>query len=284
MSRILITGATGTVGSDLIKIFARENLSVCAAMTKPEKSADFFPNNVESRRLDFRDVSTFGAALAGISKVFLMLPPGLSDLANTIFPFISACRIGRVEQIVLLSILGAENAGYLPHRKIEKEILRQQIAYTFLRPSYFNQNFLTAHLDEIRRDREIFIPAGNGKTSFIDTRDIAETAFKTLFDDSHLNRAYELTGAEALSFDEAAAIFTEVLGETVRYTNPSLLYFVWRNWEKRKNLTFALVMAAIYTSTRFGRAAAVTEDLPRLLDRPPISFKSFVRDYAAVWK
>lgn len=284
MSEILITGATGNVGGDLVKVFARENRAAVAAVTNSAKVLEKLPPNIEARELDFKNIKTFGGALRGIRKVFLMLPPGLGDLQNTIFPFIAACRISRVEQIVLLSIQGAENAAYLPHRKIEKEILRNQIPYTFLRPSYFNQNFLTTHRDEVKLNGEIFIPAGSGKTSFVDTRDVAEIAFLAFQSEKHLNQAYELTGSEALTYFDAAQIFTEVLGKTVRYANPSLAQFVYQSWQKRKNLTFVLVMAGIYTSARLGRAAGITDELPQILGRPQIIFRKFVEDYADVWK
>jgi uncharacterized protein YbjT (DUF2867 family) len=267
MSEILITGATAV-----------------AAVTTPDEARKKLPANIEVREFDFKNIKTYGEALRGISKVFLMLPPGLGDLQNTIFPFIAACRIKRVEQIVLLSLQGAENAAYLPHRQIEKEIERNYIPYTFLRPSYFNQNFLTTHRDEVKNENRIFIPAGTGKTSFVDTRDIAEVAYLAFNSDAHLNQAYELTGREALSYYDVAQIFTEVLGKLVRYTNPSLPEFVWESWQQQKNLTFVMVMAGIYTSAKLGRAANVTGDLAKLLGREPVSFRRFVQDYADVWK
>lgn len=212
-----------------------------------------------------------------------MLPPGLGDLKNTIFPFVAACRISRVEQIVLLSVQGAENAAYLPHRQIEREILRQKVPYTFLRPGYFNQNFLTAHREEVKRESRIFIPAGRGKTAFVDTRDVAEVAFKSFFDESHLNKSYELTGSEALDYYAVAEIFSQVLAGKIRYENPSLLAFVWEKLCGGNNLGQTIVMAGIYTSARFGRAAHLTGDLRNILQRPPISFRQFVEDYKSVW-
>ena len=283
MRAVLITGATGNVGGELIKIFERERLQVLAAVSNLEKAPRKMPANVEMRRMDFKDIETYGHALRSVHKVFLMLPPGLGDLNHTIFPFISACRSSHVEQIVLLSLQGADKAEYLPHRKIEREILRQGVPYTFLRPSYFNQNFLTTHRDEVKRESRIFIPAGAGKTAFVDTRDVAEVAFKALINDSHLGKAYELTGNERLNYFEVAEIFSKVLGRRISYVKPSLPSFVLDNWRRDSNLRRTIVMAAIYTAARFGRAAHLTTDLQNLLQRPPISFRQFVEDYKNIW-
>ena len=283
MNGVLITGATGNVGGDLVKIFRRERLQVLAAVANPEKARQKLPANVELRHFDFKDDETYSPALRGVRKVFLMLPPGLGDLNCTVFPFISACRTSSIEQIVLLSLQGAEKAEYLPHRKIEREILRQGVPYTFLRPSYFNQNFSTTHRDEVKRESRIFIPAGAGKTAFVDTRDIAEVAFKSILNGSHLGKAYELTGSEVLDYSEVAEIFSEVLGREIRYVNPSLPFFVLKNWQVGNNLRRTIVMAAIYTAARLGRAAHLTSDLQSLLQRPPISFRQYVEDYKTIW-
>lgn len=283
MNEILITGATGNVGGEIVKVFARENRLVVATVSDLAKTRGRFPESIELRELDFKKAETFQTALRNIRQVFLMLPPGLGSVRQTIFPFIKSCQNARVEQIVLLSVQGAERAAILPHRKVEREILRLQIPHTFLRPSYFNQNFLVTHRDEIKFRNEIFVPAGRGRTSFVDVRDVAEVAFKAFFDSHYLNKEYELTGTEALNYYEIADIFSGVLGKQVKYTNPSLIRFIWRGWRERRNLPFVLIMAMLYTSARFGRAAHLTNDLEVLLARLPISFEQFVADYAETW-
>ena len=283
MGKILITGATGNVGRELVKICARENIETIAAVTDLAKSAGRFPANIEPREFDFTRPETYAGAMRGVSKVFLMRPPAISNVRRDIFPFLEYCRRARVEQIVFLSLLGAEKLSFTPHRKIELEILRLDVPYTFLRPSFFMQNLATTHLDEIKNESEIFVPAGKGKTSFVDVRDIAEAAFTSLSGAQHLNKSYELTGSEALSYFEVAEILSDVLKKPIAYRNPSLLSFIWRSWEKHKNLSFVMVMAIIYTTARFGQAGLITEGLPKLLNRKPISFRQFAEDYKDCW-
>jgi len=283
MGKILITGATGNVGGELVKICSRENVEAVAAVSDLAKSASQFPSGIEPRKFDFTRPETYASAMQGVSKVFLMRPPAISNVRRDIFPFLEYCRRERVEQIVFLSLLGAEKLSFTPHRKIELEILRLDVPYTFLRPSFFMQNLATTHRDEIKNESEIFVPAGKGKTSFVDVRDIAEAAFTSLSGAQHLNKSYELTGSEALSYFEVAEILSDVLKKPIAYRNPSLLSFIWRSWQKHKNLSFVLVMAIIYTTARFGQAGLITEGLPKLLNRKPISFRQFAEDYKDCW-
>ena len=283
MGKILITGATGNVGGEIVKICARENVEAAAAVSDLAKSAGRFASGIKPREFDFTRPETFAGAMRDVSKVFLLRPPAISKARRDIFPFLEYCRRARVEQIVFLSLLGAEKLSFTPHRRIELEILRLDIPYTFLRPSFFMQNLATTHRDEIKNNGEIFVPAGKGETSFVDVRDIAEAAFTSLSGAQHLNKSYELTGGEALSYFEVAEILSDVLKKPIAYRNPSLLSFIWRNWRRHKNLSFVLVMAIIYTTARFGQAGSMTEELPKLLGRKPISFRQFAEDYKDCW-
>jgi len=147
------------------------------------------------------------------------------------------------------------------------------------------QNLSTTHRREIVERNEIFVPAGNGRTSFIDVRDIAEVAALALSSDAHRNQAYELTGSEALTYYEIADILTEVLGRRITYKDPSMLRFLWRKRiQEDMPLGFVTVMIALYTVAKLGKAAGLTDTLPHLLGRPPITFRQFAEDYRAVWK
>jgi len=113
----------------------------------------------------------------------------------------------------------------IPHHRIEKHIMGTDITYTLLRASFFMQNLLEVHRADIVEHDELFVPAGSGKTSFIDARDISEAAAVVLIEPDHANRAYDLTGPEALDYGAVATTFSEVLGRSITYPNPSLLAF-----------------------------------------------------------
>lgn len=281
MNTVLVTGATGNVGSEVVLALAGK-ANIRAAVTDVEKARAKLPPGTELVRFDFEDASTFAAAFAGVDRLFLMRPPHISD-PKVIAPSIEAAKAAGVKQIVFLSLQGAESNSIVPHAKIEKLLLTCGVPYTFLRPSFFMQNLTGQHRDEIRQRNEIFVPAGHGRTSFIDVRDIAAVAALTLTEDGHENKAYTLTGSEALTYDEVAQILTEVTGRPVRYANPNLVRFVLQKRREGLAWGFVIVMAGIYLTAALGRADGRTDEVPRLLGRAPITVRQFAQDYRSVW-
>ncbi len=171
----------------------------------------------------------------------------------------------------------------IPHFKIETAIREMGFAYTFLRAGFFMQNLSTTHQAEIRDRNELAMPAGKSKTSFVDCRDLGAVAACTLTEPGHDGKMYTLTGSEALDYDQVAAILSKALGRTIRYTRPSVIGFVAQQVSQGRPLGFTIVMAGLYTITRFGNANEVTADVPNILGCPPILFKQFADDYRAAW-
>lgn len=280
---ILVTGATGNVGAEVIKNLQQLGQPVTAAVRNRAKAQSLFGETVNCIQFDFKQPATFNAAFKDVEKVFLVRPPDISNTKKYIDPFIRAAQQAGVEQIVFLSLLGAENNKVVPHYKIEQSLLASGMAWTFLRASFFMQNLDTTHREEIRKENEIFVPAGRGKTSFIDVRDIAAVATQALTQDVHKNKAYDLTGKEALDYYEVARHFSEVLGRPIRYSKPSAPHFLLRMLSRKTPLSFSLVMLAIYSTARLGLAAKVTEDTGRILGRAPLTMRQYIEDYRQAW-
>jgi uncharacterized protein YbjT (DUF2867 family) len=232
---------------------------------------------------DFTEPATYAPAFRGARRLFLVRPPAIAAVWRSIFPALRAAREAGVRHIVFLSLLGAEQNPLVPHRWVEWYLQSLDVEWTFLRPSFFMQNLVTTHRNEIRDRNEIFVPAGDGRTSFIDARDVAAVAVRALTETGHANRAYALTGAEALTYGEVAHILSDVLGRPIRYRDPSLLDFVRRQLGQ-KPLGFVLVMAGIYLTARWGLAGRTTDTVHRLLERPPITLQQFARDYQSAWE
>lgn len=279
---ILITGATGNVGQEIIKILYEQQQPVRAAVVSDE-AAKRLPAPVPWQQFDFMDPETYQASFAGVKKMFLMRPPHISHIERDMKPAIDyAIQLG-VEHIVFLSLLGAEKNKIVPHAKVEKLLLHSPINYTLLRCGFFMQNLSATHRQDIQEFNDIFIPAGHGKTAFIDVRDIAAVAVKILTEPGHERQAYPLTGNEALDYYQVAEIMTQCLGRSIVYSNPSLLRFFWRFWRRGYPLSYIGVVSAIYMTTRFGLAETITPHTQQILGRAPISLKQFVRDHAIVW-
>lgn len=279
---ILITGATGNVGQEIIKILSEQQHSVRAAVVSDE-AVERLITPIPWRRFDFTDPSTYPATFVGVKKMFLMRPPHISNIERDMKPALDYAVQAGVEHIVFLSLLGAEKNKVVPHAKVEKLLLASAVNYTLLRCGFFMQNLSTTHRQDIKEHHDIFIPAGRGKTAFIDVRDIAAVAVKMLTEPGHEQQAYPLTGREALDYYQVAEIMTQALGRPIVYSNPSLPRFFWRFWRRGYPLGYIGVMSAIYMTTRFGLAQTITPHAQQLLGRAPISLQQFIQDYAPVW-
>lgn len=283
MNKILVTAPTGNVGSEVFKRLLAMGAPVVAAAHNADKARKQLGDDATIVPFDFKKPETFAAAFEGVEKMFLVRPPEIADAKKDIAPALAAAKAAGVKHIVFLSLLGVERNRIVPHRAIEKAVRESEMAWTFLRASFFMQNLSTTHRDDIHERGDVFVPAGKGKTSFIDVRDIAEIAVKALTEPGHENKAYPLTGSVALTYEEVAREMTEVLGKPVRYSNPSARNFGKEMRRRGLALPFIVVMNGLYTVCRLGGAAQVTPDAEQLLGREPIALRQFVEDYRDVW-
>jgi uncharacterized protein YbjT (DUF2867 family) len=281
---VLVTGATGTVGSAVVAALADDPVTVRAATRSPDGlAADDLPANATPVAFDFERPETWGAAFEGVDALFLVRPPGGVSLSRVTDALDAALRVG-VSHVVLLSVLGAEKNPLLPHRRLEKHLEASDATYTFLRASFFCQNLSEVHRREILADGEIFVPAGDGETSFVDARDVAAVGARALSEAGHEDVAYDVTGPEALTYHEVASVFSDVLAREVTYLEPSTLAFARRMLARGESPGFVVVMLGIYATARFGLAGRVTDDVARVLGREPRSVRAFVEDYADAFR
>lgn len=278
---LFVMGATGNMGGEI----ARQLLSVGARVRLGVRSPERITTSgafagAEIAHFDASDASTFGA-LDGVQRMFLLWPPG-TNVTRDVLPVIAAAKQRGIHQIVFLSILGAERIRIVPHRRVEEALEASGMDWVFLRASYFMQNLSSVHRDDIRVRREIFLPAGQGRTSFVDVRDVAAVGAKALLE-GHRHCAYNLTGSAALTYAEAADIFSVTLGKRVRYVDAPPIRFVRVVHQRGTPWTFALFMLAEYTVAKLGLAGEVTTAVPELLGRPPISLRRFAEDFHEVW-
>jgi uncharacterized protein YbjT (DUF2867 family) len=281
---ILITGATGNVGGRLAAQLYAQGQPVRAAVSSPRSAARLPHPSLPWAVLDFEKPETYAEALAGVDKLFLMRPPHMANVEKSIKPFIDYAASAGVRHIVFLSLLGAEKNKVVPHAKIEKLLQAGPATYTFLRAGFFMQNLSTTHRVDIVEHDDMFIPAGKGKTAFVDTRDLAAVAALALTEPGHENKAYPLTGSEALDYYAVAAVLGDVLGRRIAYSDPSLLRFARRMRQRGASWSYIVVLSAIYMTTRLGMAATIYPQMADLLRRPPITFRQFATDEACVWR
>ena len=284
MSKILVTGASGNVGSYVIEALLDMEAHILAAGTDADKLKKQFASLVERHpkavfevvNFDFTNPQTYAAALEGVDRIFLMRPPHLGK-PEDLYPFIEAAKAKGIKLMSFLSLMGVESNTIPPHHKIEKFIEAQGIPYAHIRPGFFMQNVSGIHAEEIRENDEIFIPAGNSKTSFIDAKDIGLAIATVLHQaENHKNTAYTITGPESLNYHDVAAILSDVTGRPITYAKPGFLRYRHRYIHGRGlDKNYVHVTMALYLMTRLGTAKAVTHEFQSLTEKEPRTFRAF---------
>jgi uncharacterized protein YbjT (DUF2867 family) len=183
---VLVTGASGNVGRQVARLAVAAGWRVRAAGRDPTRLAELPElDGADPVRFDF-------AALEGVDRVFLMRPPDVSDTARVIRPVIERMRDVGVRHVTFLSLLGVNPA--LPHWRVERDLLAAGLPTTFLRAGFFAQNLGDAYRADIREHDRIRLPAGRGRTSVVDVRDVAAVATLSLDrPERHRGQAYDLT-------------------------------------------------------------------------------------------
>ena len=276
----LVTGATGTVGRDVTKLLSKKGAAVRAAVRDQAKARPRFDDGIALATFDFEDDSSFAGALDGVAKVFLLSPlmPNQVEVANA---FVDAAKRAGVRHIVKLSAIGADASPPYTfgkwHAANEQHIRESGLAFTFLRPNSFMQNFITYFPP---RDGAIYLPWGNGKASFVDTRDISAVAAEALTSDGHEGKTYTLTGPAALGIAEVASILSETAGREINYVDvpesaarDGMLQAGLPQWQVEPLLE-------LHATNKQNRWTAVTADVEKVTGTPPIDFAQFARDYA----
>lgn len=274
----LVTGATGNVGAPLVTALQERG-----AVVRPASRHPVDPQGVV---FDFGDPAAWDAAFEGVEAMFLVRPPQITDVRRGLVPALVRARAHGVRHVVLLSVQGAGAVPVLPHAGIERWLRSSGMDWTFLRPSYFDQNLSSVFSADIRDRNEIVVPAGHGRTAFVDAHDVAAVAAHALLEPGrHCGRIWTPTSEQALRWDEVAAVLSEVLGRRITYRRPSLAGYVRH---ARTVLGFDVPMTAmttlIHATARVGVAGRLTEDVSTVTGRAPITLEEFARREHQVWQ
>jgi uncharacterized protein YbjT (DUF2867 family) len=197
-------------------------------------------------------------------------------------PFIAELARRGIRQTVVLSLMGVNPA--MPHYRLEQDVKAAGLPATMLRPAFFMQNLETAYRSDIIAHDRIRLPARSGKTSFIDTRDIADVATTALAaPEKHIGKAYTLTGGSALGWNAVASIMSAELGRPIHYEPINLLTARRELSAAGFPTTYINVQLLIHVVARLGLADTITSELPQLLGRPPRTLTDYIRDNRDMW-
>src|ERR671921_790351 len=282
---ILITGATGNNGTEILKRLLTADVPVRAMVRNRERASAIALPHVEVVEGDFDRPETLLAALDGVQRAFLLTHSSERAQAQQI-AFIDAARQSGVTHVVKLSQFDADvNApGRFQryHAVVEAALQASGLAYTLLRPNLYMQGLLNFR-STIAAQNAFYAAAGDAKVSVVDVRDIAEVAVAALTQPGHEGKIYELTGPQALTHAEMAEGLSKALGRQVAFVDiqpeamrDALLGFGMPEWQ-------ADGLVEDYAHYRRGEAEVVTSGVQDAIGKAPRSFEEFARDYAPMF-
>jgi uncharacterized protein YbjT (DUF2867 family) len=281
---IVVTGATGKIGSELVRLLAERGEPVRALARHVGQGTE--TPGVEWVSADLAQRDRLAEAFAGAERLFL-LTANSEDMVRLQKNAIVAAREAGVRHVVKLSALGASDHSKsvigLWHYNVERVLGESGLAWTIFRPHHFMDNLLDMR-ETIVREGAVHSAAGEGRIPFIDTHDIAASAVPTLTEGSHEGKVYTLTGPQAISYREATEILSRVLGRPLSY----VIDTEDETWARQRRAGEPpWRIAALLALASYQRAGGATEQITTTVEEltgcPARSFETFARDHAAVF-
>ncbi len=285
--RILVTGGTGKVGSEVLKELCKRGATVRALVRKQEASARL-PEGVEAVVGDLLDPVSVQKALDGMDKLYLLNGVVADELTQGLIAYDLAKKL-KIKHIVYHSVFQAEKFKDVPHfaSKVTMESALKQfdLPYTILRPNYFFQNDVS--LKGPLMEAGVYpVPLGKTGISAVDVRDIAEAAAIALTTDGHEGKTYNIVGPEPISGPGAASLWSDLLGKKIRYGGEDMDQYeqqmrqalpAWSAFDFR-------MMFQGYLERGFVAGDGDVEALTRLLGHAPRHYEDFARETVGGWQ
>ncbi|MFD6286191.1 NmrA family NAD(P)-binding protein [Streptomyces sp. NPDC060205] len=268
---VLVLGATGTTGSRVVSRLAGAGHRVKAAGRRATPV-----DGAEAVRFDWYDPATYEGALDGADRVYLVAPLDSATPADVMLPFLERARASGVRRAVLLSSSAIPEGGPAVGQ-VHRALPGLFDEWAVLRPSWFMQNFTGDHMHarSAREEGVILTAAGEGRVAFVDADDIAAVAAHALTDARAPGTDLVVTGPQALSHTEVAAVLTEVTGRAVAHR--PLTYEQMRDHlAASMPLEYAAMLAAMDRANAEGAEDRTTDTVHRLTGRAPRTFRAHV--------
>jgi uncharacterized protein YbjT (DUF2867 family) len=286
--KVLVTGATGTVGSELVKALLQRGAQV-RALTRNEPKQSTFPGPVEIAVGDLTDPVSVTEAIKGADKLFLLIGNVADEHTQALTAYGLAKKAG-LKHVTYLSVFKADQFLEVPHFgakfAVEEAIRVGGMPYTILRPGYFVQN--ERRLKHVLTGPGVYtIPAGNQGLAAVDVRDIAAVAATTLTEEGHTGKTYDLVSSEMLTGPGAAAIWSKLLGKKITYAGHADFdgfEAQLRNAGTPSWVAYDLrVMFQGYVERGLSNTEDQTARFAALLGRQPRTYSSFAAELAKEW-
>lgn len=281
MNRILITGATGNIGTEVVQyLFKLDNESkIIAAVRNIESAKNKFPDfpKLTFRTFDFEEQNSFNDTFKNIDILFLLRPPHISQVDKYFQPLLQSAKNNGIEKVVFLSVQGAKKSKVIPHNKIERLIESIGFKYIFVRPSYFMQNLTTTLLPEIQKNKTITLPSGQAKFNWIDVKNIGEVSAVLIKSfDRYENKAFIITGTENMNFQEVSEILSKTIGTKFYFKSINPISFYFKKRKSGIENGFAIVMTILHFLPRLQKEPEISDDYFKLTGKKTTTLKEFI--------
>lgn len=284
--RVLVTGATGKVGREVVRLLLRDDGEVMAATRSPERARRLLTSEVDVVEFDYDRAATWDGAVEWADRIFVVPPPFDPSAYRRLSSFIDWAVQAGTSHVVVLTAMGVDEDETLALRRVERLVEETGVGHTFVRPNVYMQNFHPGFVGrQILEEGRFTLPAGDARVSLVDARDVAAVSARLLTDpvDRHEARGYTLTGPEAMDHHRIAGILSEVEGREIVYEPGEdgemagrLRTLGWPDDQIEMVLLF-------FGSIRRGARSRVTGDVEAVLGRPPVAFEEWARDNAGAW-
>ena len=282
--KILVTGGTGTVGSQVVQELLKRTADI-TVLTRDAKKP--LPSGAKAVEGNLLDVNSIRQVFKGVDAVFLLNPVSQTEASEALMA-VSAMRTAGVKRVVYVSVHDVTAAPWLPHFGskigVEEALRKSGIDYTILRPNNFYQN--DYWFKDVLLQYSVYPqPIGNTGLSRVDTRDIGEAAAIALTTDGHAGETYDLVGPDVVTGESTARTWSEALGKPIAYGGDDL--DAWESVQVNYLPHWMVYdFREMYLHFQQKGLKATPEAIARqtkLLGHAPRSFDAFARETAAVW-
>ncbi len=280
--KVFVYGARSLTGGGIVETLLAQGHQVVAGARAPDSLAP--KANLSYVQVDAMKPDFGLDALDSVDAMTLLSPPGFTNQYEILSPWINRAKQRGLKKVVLMTAMGVEFAPpETPMRKSELLLDDSGLDYTIIRPNWFMQNFHTFWISGILQDSKIYFPGGDARASFIDARDISAVAAKLITSGGFAKQAINLTGPKAITHHEVAGILSTTIGRPIEYVDITPQAFEQALLSAGLPAEYAGFLVYIAGALKEGHAAPVTDNVQKVIGRPPGDFESYARDYKQAW-
>jgi uncharacterized protein YbjT (DUF2867 family) len=280
MAKVLVTGATGTIGSQVVKELVAAGASVRVGLRDPGKGGALQAQGVEVVALDLERPETLKAAFAGVERLFL-LTPFVEHFLPQVKAAVDAAKAAGVTFILRMSAFGADPQSpdglAREHGQGERLVKESGLGWAVIQPSFFQDNVLTYGGAALAQQGAIYGASKDGKVSYVSSSDVGAVAAAILSrPEAHQGKTYVLTGPEAVTGDELAALLSKVVGQPIRYVDLAPADYLGAMTSQGVPRWTAEHIVALELVKANGWAAAISPVVREVLGREPERYAAFL--------